>query len=202
MVEVMARWGWPDVENAWSWSGSEGKPVKVEVYSAAEEVELILNGKSLGRKAAGKENRFAAAFELTYEPGILEAISYMSGKRVSSDLLVSAGKPAGLRLSPERPELAADGQALSYVIVEVIDAEGRLVPTAEVKAAAAVEGAAMLAAFGTGRPQTTENYTRGAFTSYKGRLLAIVRAGYEPGISVLTVSAEGLGSVSVEIPVR
>ncbi|MGO4371424.1 glycoside hydrolase family 2 TIM barrel-domain containing protein [Paenibacillus sp. 2TAB19] len=202
MVEVMGRWGWPDVENAWSWTGLEGKPVLVEVYSAAEEVELILNGKSLGRKFAGKQNRFTAAFEVIYEPGTLEAISYSSGRKVSSDQLISAGESVGVRLSPERSELDADGQSLSFVIVEVIDANGRLVQTADVKATAIIEGAATLAAFGTGRPQTAENYTKGEFTSYKGRLLAIVRAGYESGAAFLTVSVEGLESVKVEIPVR
>lgn len=198
-IEVLGRYGWTDCENSWSWPGYEGRPVKVDVYSAGEEVELILNGKSLGRKPAGKENRNMAQFELTYETGTVEAISYIEGKKVSSDLLVSSGKPASIRIVPDKKELATDGQSLSFAVVEIVDEEGRLVPTAEYKASATVEGAATLAAFGTGKPQTTENYTKGEFTSYKGRLLAIVRAGYETGTSKLTVTVEGLGTVSVEI---
>lgn len=201
-TEVLGRWGWPECENAWSWNGYEGKLVQVDVYSAAEEVELILNGKSLGKKPAGKENRFTAKFDLTYEPGTLEAISYMDGKKVSSDLLRTAGAPANIRIVPDKKELIADGQSLCFAVVEIIDAEGNLVPTAEMKATAKVEGAATLAAFGTGNPQTTENYTKGQFTSYKGRLLAILRAGYEPGMSELTVNVEGLETVSVKIPVK
>ena len=115
--------------------------------------------------------------------------------------MVSAGKPAGIRIVPDKKELDAYGQSLIHAVIEVIDEFGRLVPTAELKASACVEGAATLAAFGSGKPQTTENYTTGEFTSYKGRLLAIVRAGYETGNSVLTVSIDGLRSVTVEIPV-
>lgn len=201
-VEVLARWAWPERENIWSWSGDEGKPVKVDVYSAAEEVELILNGKSLGRKPAGRENHYTAEFELCFEPGILEAVSYIGNKKISSDLLKTSGKPAGIKVSPDKKELMADGQALSFVVVEIVDEDGNLVPTAELKAVAKVEGAATLAAFGTGCPATAENYTKGEFTAYKGKLLAIVRAGYETGMSVLTIAVQGLEDVSATISVR
>jgi beta-galactosidase len=200
--EILGKWGWPECENAWSWTGYEGKPVLIDVYSAGEEVELFLNGKSLGRKPAGKEHHFTAKFDITYEQGTLEAVSYTAGKKVSSGLLVSPGGPAGIRINLERNELAADGQSLCFAVVEIIDKDGKVVPTAEMKATAKVEGAATLAAFGTGRPQTNENYTRGEFTSYKGRLLAIVRAGYEPGLSLLTVGIDGFETVTVEIPVK
>ncbi|WP_431088809.1 glycoside hydrolase family 2 TIM barrel-domain containing protein [Paenibacillus sp. 8b26] len=201
-MEVLSRWGWPECEHHWSWAGLESIPTQVDVYSAAEEVELILNGVSLGRKPAGKENQYTTNFELTYEPGILEAVSLVRGKRISTDKLVSAGQPEGIRMIPDKKELMADGQSLIHVVVEIIDAEGRLVPTADFKATAKAQGAVTLAAFGTGRPQTTENYTKGEFTSYKGRLLAIVRAGYEPGLSTLKIDIDGLAAASIEIPVR
>ncbi len=200
--EIIGGWGWPERENSWSWLNFEGKPIQVDVYSAAEEVELILNGKSLGKKPAGKENSFTATFDITYEPGTLEAVSYTAGKKVSSDLLKSSEKPVGIQINLENNELTADGQSLAFAVVEIIDADGNLVPTAEMKATAKVEGSATLAAFGTGNPQTKENYTKGEFTSYKGRLLAIVRAGYEPGTAILTISIDGLKTVSVEIPVK
>ncbi|WP_018885838.1 glycoside hydrolase family 2 TIM barrel-domain containing protein [Paenibacillus massiliensis] len=201
-LEILSRWGWPECEHHWSWTASEKMPIQVDIYSAAEEVELILNGKSLGRKSAGKTNRYTARFELVYEPGTLEAISYTEGKRISSDKLVTAGKPEGIRIVPDKKELAADGQSLIYAIIEIVDAEGRLVPTVELEATAKTDGVATLAAFGTGRPQTTENYTKGEFTSYKGRLLAIVRAGCESGMSALMVDIDGLNSASIEIPVH
>ncbi len=112
-------------------------------------------------------------------------------------MLTSAGKPAGIHITPDKKEISADGQSLIHAAIEVVDEKGRLVPTAELKAEATVEGKATLVAFGTGNPKTTENYTKGVFTSYKGKLLAIVRAGYESGMAELKVSMEGLESASV-----
>ncbi|HHV11904.1 MAG TPA: glycoside hydrolase family 2 protein [Clostridiales bacterium] len=191
--EILGRWGWPECANSWSWPGYEGRPVQIDVYSGAEEVELFLNGHSLGRQSAGKPNSFKSTFDITYEPGTLEAVSYTGGQRISSDVLKTAGKAAAIRLVPESTELIAGGQSLCYVAVEIVDGEGNLVPTAEVKATTRVEGAGTLAAFGTGKPKTTENYTRGEFTSYQGRLLAILRSGMEPGTVTLSVQAEGIG---------
>ncbi|MCM8710048.1 DUF4982 domain-containing protein [Clostridium sp. SYSU_GA19001] len=200
--EVVSKWGWPKCDNSWSWHGYEGKPVKVDVYSAAEEVELILNGKSMGKHPAGKENNYTAKFNITYEPGTLEAVSFTGGKKISSNLLKTAGNPSAIRIIPETKELIADGQSLCFAVVEIIDSEGNLVPNAEIKATAKVEGAATLAAFGTGNPKTTENYTKGEFTSFKGRLLAILRAGTESGTAILKISIEGLGCSTTEIIIK
>lgn len=200
--EILGRWAWPERENSWSWIGFEGRLVAVDVYSGADEVELVLNGNSLGRKPAGRGNRFTARFELAYEPGVLEAIGYRRGSRVSSDRLVSAGAPAGIAIALDRRSLVSDGQSLAFATIEIVDGEGRRVPAAAMKARAAVKGEARLAAFGTGIPSTTENYTRGEFTSYKGRLLAVVRAGYEPGVAELGVSVEGLGDKKAGIRIE
>lgn len=202
-TELLSGWGWSECDHTWSWDGYEGKPVRVDVYSAAEEVELFLNGISVGRQSAGVKNRFTARFELIYESGSLEAVGYSSsGERISSDIVTSAREPYGIRLIPERNELAANGQSLCYVVVEIIDREGNRVPNAEMPATAEVKGEGALVAFGTGRPQTTENYTSGQFTSFKGRLLAIIRAGYESGTSVLSVNVDGFDPVSIQIPVK
>ena len=150
----------------------------------------------------GKEIRFTASYDIAYEPGTLEAVGYRGGQRVSYDVVKTAGDPVGIRITPDKKELVADGQSLCHAVVEVIDGEGNLVPNAQIMSFAKVEGAATLAAFGTGRPQTTENYTKGQFTSFKGRLLAILRSGYESGNAVLTVSMDGLDAISIEIPVR
>jgi beta-galactosidase len=201
-TELLSGWGWTECEHAWTWNGYEGKPVTVDVYSAAEEVELLLNGNSMGRQPAGKANRFKARFELAFMPGTLEAVSYTQGLQISSDAVHSAGEPAAIRIVSDKEALVADGQSLCYAVVEIIDDAGHRVPEASLSTTARVEGMATLAAFGTGRPQTSENYTTGHFTSFKGRLLAIVRAGYEIGLSSLTVSADGLDPVRLEIPVK
>lgn len=173
--------------------GMEGKPVKADVYSAAQEVELILNGRCPGRKAAGKDNHYMASYELTYEPGTLKAVSYTDGKEVPANTLKSAGEAAAIRITPDKTVLAANGQSLCFAVIEVVDQDGNFVWNAERLARATVEGMGVLAAFGMGKPDTDENYTIGEFTSYRGKMLATVRSDYETGKAVLTVTMEGLG---------
>ena len=97
-------------------------------------------------------------------------------------------------LRPERTEAQADGHHLFYVDVEIQDALGRLVPDAAVSLTADAEGAGRLLGFGSGNPVTEDNYTKGACTSFRGRALAVVRAGYEAGEITLRVQSETLGA--------
>lgn len=193
-IALIGRYGWAEGGNHWSWNCENGTVVSVDVYSRAEEVELLLNGKSLGKKPAGAECHFKAEFEVTYEAGTLTAISYQDGQEVSRDEVKTVGEPVGLKITMEKKQMSADGESLAYGIVEIVDAEGNWVPTAEdTLAKVSVEGAASLAGFGTGRGQTEENYTKGEFTSFEGRWQVILRAGTEAGEAGVHVEAEGLG---------
>lgn len=202
-AELVNRYGWTTCAHSWSWPVAEGSPIQVEVYSAGETVELFLNGASLGKKDCAHHK---AAFELTYQPGTLEAVSYGNGTELSRDKIVTAGEAVALRLTvetnaPHGAALPADGEGLCFVRVEAVDGAGNPVPYAEAKTTAQVEGAATLAAFGTGRPETEENYTRGEITLYGGKALAIVRAGTEAGNALLTVTADGLVSATLALTV-
>ena len=205
-VETLSNWGFPGVEARWNWPGQEGKRVKIAVFSAAEETELFLNGKSLGRKKAGEalihEMPLTFLFEAVFEPGVLEAVSYANGKEISRSLLKTAGKPVSIRLTAETDSLKADGASLCYVQAELIDAEGHVVPDADALMTAQVFGAAELLGFGSGNPITDENYTKGRFTTYQGRALAVLRAGYEAGEARLKVSADGTGTAEITLPVH
>lgn len=193
-IALIGRYGWAEGGNHWSWNCENGTVVSVDVYSRAEEVELLLNGKSLGKKPAGAECHFKAEFEVAYETGTLTAISYQDGQEVSRDEVKTVGEPVGLKITMEKNQIAADGESLAYGIVEIVDAEGNWVPTAEdTLVKVSVEGAASLAGFGTGRGQTEENYTKGEFTSFEGRWQVILRAGTEAGEAGVRVEAEGLG---------
>ena len=201
--EIMSQWGFPDGASEWTWRGYEGAPARVDVYSAGHEVELIINGSSCGRKPAGKENGFTASFDVKYEPGTIKAISYDSNGNVVSEYeLATAGEPVKLVIEAERSEAPADGQSLVYADVIVVDSEGRRVPFDDRLIKAEVTGAGQLLAFGSARPITAENYTKGEFTSYLGRCQAIIRTGYEPGKLVLRVSADGLGEAVAEFIVK
>ena len=98
--------------------------------------------------------------------------------------------------------LTADGESLCYVHAELADETGRTVPDADRLMKAEVTGAARLLGFGSGNPITAENYSRGQFTCWQGRALAVLRAGREPGDAQLTVTAEDLAGAVITIPVR
>lgn len=201
-IALIGRYGWAEGGNHWSWNCENGTAVSVDVYSRAEEVELLLNGKSLGKKPAGAECHFKAEFEVTYEAGTLTAISYQDGQEVSRDEVKTVGEPVGLKITMEKNQIAADGESLAYGIVEIVDTEGNWVPTAEdTLAKVSVEGAASLAGFGTGRGQTEENYTKGEFTSFEGRWQVILRAGIEAGEAGVHVEAEGLEAAEVKVTI-
>ena len=207
--ELISKWGFTGVQKNWNWTGKEGQKVNVAVFSKAEEVELFVNGKSAGVLKAGEAlvadmpalpDSFL--FETVYEPGEVIAVGRIGGKEVSRDVLRTVGEAKKLVLIPEREALPADGHALCYVRAEIQDENGQVVPDCSITLKACVEGAGELKGFGSGNPITAQNYTTGTFDAYRGRALAIVRAGYEAGEAVLHVQAEGLEAQTVRIPVQ
>ena len=201
--ELISNWGFTDVRKNWNWKDSENKPVNVAVFSNADSVELFLNGKSVG--TCKKDERLVSdlpksfLFDITYAPGTLEAVSYIGGEVVSKDTLVTTDPVCSIRLIPEVTEIPADGHSIAFIQAELVDANGNVVPDADNKLTAVTKGEGSLAAFGSANPITAENYTTGTFAAYRGRAAAIIRSGYESGTCTLTVSGEGLESVSVEI---
>lgn len=139
LEELVSKWGWNQMTDCWNYEGYAGKPVKVYVYSGAKEVELFLNGKSLGKAAAGKENRFCAVFETAYQPGVLRAVSLDGGREVSRAEIATTGAPASIRLTADKTRLKADGEGLSYVAVEILDKDGNAVKDGEIQLEASLE---------------------------------------------------------------
>lgn len=202
-IEMMTMWGFPAVLSNWNYAGYEGAPVELVVYSKAEEVEVFVNGKSLGKKSVCKEGAMpnSVHFETVYEPGKVEAISFCNGKEISRDVLVTAGDVAEVRLIPEKIEMKADGHDLIYVGIELVDRNGHLVPDASVPLKVEVDGCAVLAGFGSANPVTDEDYTEASTVSYRGRAMAIIRSNYERGIVRVRVSAEGMEPAQVVLAV-
>ena len=172
---------WPTWES-WTWTGWEGKPVEVEVYTHQPEVKLYLNGQLIGTKQVSRETEFKAIFSVPYKAGTLRAEA--GGESVT---LKTAGKPARLRLTPDRTVMTADGQSLTFVTVEVVDKDGTPVPEAVIDCEAIVKGAGKLLAFASADLKDTEPYTSPRVKTWKGRALLVVR------------STQKKGSVSVSI---
>jgi len=186
----MTPWSWPDVHPSWDWPGYEGRPVQIDVYCVDSEVELFLNGRSLGRKPAGKDHRYLATFDTLYEPGELVAVSYANGKERARKSLKTPGKPVALRLTADRLLLKTVFGDLSYITVEVIDAEGNLVYTADNPVYFTVCGVGKLVAVGNSNPKSKEAFVGNQRRAYQGRVMAVVRANGEPGEIVLTATAD------------
>jgi beta-galactosidase len=191
-------WAWTDSIASWTWPGSEAAPVTVEVYSDADEVELLVNGRSLGRKPAGHAHRFRAEFEAVYEPGELLAIAYAGGAESGRDLLRSAAGPVLLRAEADRPVIAADSGELAYVTLTLTDPDGTCRTRADRPVRVEVSGQGVLLGFGSADPSTEERFDATERRTYDGRALAVLRPtgqgkirlaastpGCEPGAEVL-----------------
>ena len=192
-VESISRWGFEDVTDSWTWPGYENRRIKVTVYSNADMVQLMVNGASAGRK---KPERFRAVFELNYEPGVIEAVSYNNDlDEISRCRIETAGTPAKLAIIPERTTAPADGHSLIFANIEVQDAEGRRVPGVSDVISVEIDGPATLAAFGGADPITEENYSLNIGKTFRGRAQAILRMKTESG--KITLSAK-MGDITAE----
>lgn len=202
--EVVSMWGFPYVLRNWNYEGLEGHPMELVVFSKADEAEVFVNGKSIGRKPVSKERPFpySVRFETTFQPGEVIAVSYQNGKEVSRATLVTTGSAQRIRLVPEKSVMAADGHDLIYVNIEITDRDGRVVPDAAVALRANVSGAGRLAGFGSANPITEEDYTDSETVSYRGRALLIMRAGYESGTCSVEICANGFEPVKAEFCIQ
>jgi beta-galactosidase len=177
---------------SWTWPGQEGKPLQVDVYSGVEKVRLFLNDKLIGEKPTGREQQFKATFTLPYVPGTLKAVGLRGDRNVAESVLATVGEPAQLRLTPDRDVVRADGQDLSFVTVEALDAKGRSQPNADPTIEFQISGPGVIAAVGDGDGTSDEPYQGHQRKLFHGRALVVVRASKTPGIIQLTVAAPGL----------
>ena len=194
-----SKWHWFDVVDHWNWPAFENKPLEVNVYSSCDEVELFLNGRSLGRKVTNRATAYTAIWLVPYRSGALKAVGYSGGKQVNSSELRSAGPPAQLKLTPDRRRLSADGQDLSYITVELVDSHGVRNPIAENLIKFSVAGTGEIVAVGNANPMSTESYQLPQRKAWQGRCLVIIKSSKESGTIKLTASTSGLRPASVVV---
>lgn len=183
----------------WTWPGREGQPVEVWVHGNCAEVELLLNGRSLGRKAMPRNRHLA--WDVAYAPGRLEARGYDArGTLAARDERRTAGAPHRLVLSTDRNRLVADGRDLAMVRVEVLDRAGVPVPTAAVPVAFGVEGGGAVIGVGNGDPTSHEPDRASRRATFNGLAQAIVQARPDAGLLRIGATAPGLESAALTLP--
>jgi len=201
-TEAVSWWGWSDELRSWTWPGSEGRTVKVRVYTSGDQVRLLLNGKEIGVKPVPAEAGLKVEFEVPYAPGELRAVALSNGRQLGEATLRTVGQPARLALKADRPALRRSRSDLSFVTVEIQDQAGELVPDAVVPVAISVSGAGELAAAGTANPKDVFSFRRANPKTFHGRCLAIVRPTGAAGTITLRAQADGLASASVTLQVK
>lgn len=193
----MTQWGFSDAVRSWNFEGYEGSPVKVEVYSNGDSVELLVNGRSVGRKAVGETKKNIVCFETVYEKGQIEAISYINGIKAGADRLITASDTVTVNACPDTPVLAADGSDLAFVDIEIVDENGIRNPEKEISLHISVEGPGEILGYGTANPKTEEWFRDDTVVSFEGRARAGIRA-LGTGMIRVKVSSE-IGEAVAEI---
>jgi beta-galactosidase len=175
-----------------------GTSVTVWVYSNADSVELFLNGTSLGSKTTSATTAHLQ-WSVPFATGTLQAKATKGGTVVATDTVKTAGSAAKLALSPDRASITADGRDLSYVEVDIEDAQGVVVPKANNTISVAVSGPGTLVGMDAGDSTNHDSYKGTSHAAFNGKLMAIVQATGTPGTVTVTASSGSLTSGTAAI---
>ncbi|WP_207429160.1 beta-galactosidase GalB [Pedobacter sp. SYSU D00535] len=184
----------------WNWKQGDTVDV-VSYYNNADEVELFVNGKSLGAKRKEGDN-LHVKWRVPYAAGSVKAISRKAGKPILTREIKTAGAPAKIELHADRNNIAADGKDLSFVTVRVLDAEGNLVPKADNLVRFKVSGPGFINAVDNGSPTSHEPFKASQRKAFNGLALAILQATEKAGQITFTAESEGLEPATLTIHVK
>ncbi|HWB27533.1 MAG TPA: beta-galactosidase GalA [Chitinophagaceae bacterium] len=145
MVHLLPHWNWP---------GKEGQDIDIWAYSNCNEVELFLNGRSVGKKTIPKNSH--ALWTVKYQPGVLLAKAYRDGKMIAEEKVETTGAPDAVKLTADRTAINADGKDLSVITVAVTDEKGRVVPVASNLIEFELNGPGKIIGVGNGDPISHE----------------------------------------------
>lgn len=179
------------------WNWEPGKTVDVwAYYNHADEVELYLNGKSMGvKKKTGDD--LHVMWRLKYVPGTLKVISRKNGKVVLTREIHTAGEPAKIELVADRKNIKADGRDLSFITVKILDKDGNVVPNADNLVNFKINGEAFIASVDNGDPTSHDPFKADWRKAFHGLALAIVQTKEKAGAITFTASSKGLQGASV-----
>lgn len=192
---------WPTWES-WTWPGMEGRLLEVEAYSKYPKVRLYLNDKLIGEQLSGRKQEFKASFAVPYVPGVLRAVGVEGDKEMEAVTLQTAGEASKIKLTADRTVIAADGQDLSYIKVEITDPNGIINPMAEHLLHFTVNGPGQIVAVDNARLNDPTPYLTNSRKAWNGRALVIIKSKREKGKLRLQVQAPGLDNSEIIIKVQ
>jgi beta-galactosidase len=192
----------------WNWEGKEGENIPVFVYTNGDCAELFLNDKTQGKrckdpKSEKSVDRFRLMWkEIVYEPGEIKVIAYKEGMKIGEAVMKTAGKPHELRLTPDRKTIIADGEDLSYILVEAVDKDGIVCPVADNRVEIEITGPGKLAGVGNGNPQSFNSFQSDYVYLFYGKAMIIIGSDGKKGESIIKISSQGIGDGKTEILIR
>ncbi len=181
------------------WNWEPGKTIDVwAYYNHADEVELFLNGKSMGVKKKQGDD-LHVMWRLKFEPGTLKAVSRKDGKVVKTEVIHTAGKPAKILLIADRKNIKADGKDMSFVTVKILDKDGNVVPTADNMVNFKLNGDAFIAGVDNGCETDHSSFKANHKQAFNGLALAILQSNGKAGNITLTASSKGLAGATIVV---
>ena len=189
-----------------NWNLSDGSKANIYIYTNGDEVELLLNGKSLGRKAnpidnAKLRNQIRWG-EIDYKPGKLEAVAYKNGKVIARHALETTGKPAKIIAEPDNDTWKADGMDLQHVKLTVVDGKGRRVYNYNDELQFSVTGDASIVAVTNGDIATDEIATQQHVRLWQGQAVVILRSGCQPSKVTLTTKPKTFKDIVTKLETK
>ena len=189
----LTGWQLTKALESWAWDGCNGEPAKVEVYARAAQVELFINGKSVGKK---KVKKCRANFNTTYQDGEITAVSYdENGREINRYSLQTAGKETVLQVRPEEKTVKSEG--LAFIQLQYTDNKGIWKPMEKHNIKVTVENG-VLKGLGSPAPYVKGNYTDHTVATYYGEAMAVVQADGNGPVKVTVADEERF--YVVEIP--
>jgi beta-galactosidase len=179
----------------WNWEGKEGEPIKIWVHSNLDEVELFVNGTSLGSQKVPHLGHLE--WTAKYQPGNIEARGSKGGKVVLTERRETTGIPVSIKLTADPTEINADGEDIAILRVEALDKEGRPVPTAGNFIGFKVSGAGTLIGVGNGDPNCQESDKEPHRSLFNGLAQVILQSTKDPGEIHIEAFKEGWEGVEL-----
>jgi beta-galactosidase len=181
------------------WNWKKGQTIDMwAYYNNADEVELFINGKSQGvRKKTGDD--LHVMWRVTYEPGVVKAVSRKNGKVVLTKEIRTAGAPAKIILAADRTLIKADGKDLSFITVKIVDKDGNPVPDANNLIHFTVKGQGIIAGVDNGYQADLSPFKTNNKKAFNGLALAVLQSKKKPGPIFLSAAAAGLKGTDIVI---